>query len=407
MELGPIFRAMMRHRPRFLLIVVEVALTLAIVANSVSLILEARSEMTRPSGFDEENLIYVSSTPFADAFKDPNYRRQSVDSDLRALRSLPGVKAASHTTVVPWSAATMSFGPRVAGTQKESPGSQVFFVDAAILETLGVGVARGRGFTKEEYDANPAEQPLNEYEGPVLITQTLADALFPDGDALGKVLENETGGGHFTIIGIVDRFYKPAGTPEFSQSATLFPIASASERSAGYLVRTETGKADAVAADVEKALLKADDGRNVRVRTIAELRTRFHTEDRLLVAALNGVMVLLVLVTALGIVGLTSFSVAERRRQIGTRRALGATKAAILRHFLIENWLVTTVGIALGLALAYALNYGLIIWIEGTRLDWRVLAVGVAFLWTLGIASALGPALRAARVPPAIATRNV
>lgn len=407
MEIGPILRAMMRHRPRFLLIVVEVALTLAIVANSVSLILEARGEMTRPSGFDEENLIHVSSTPFADAFKDPGYRRQSVDSDLRALRSLPGVKAASHTTVVPWSNATMSFGPRVAGTQAQSPGSQFFFADESTLEALGIGVAQGRGFTREEYEANPAGQPFDEYEGPVLITRTLADALFPDGGALGKVLENETGGGHLVVVGIVDRFYKPAGSPQFSQSATFFPIASASERSAGYLVRAEPGRANAVAADIEKALLAADDGRNVRVRTIPEIRKRFHTDDRLLVASLNGVMALLVLVTALGIVGLTSFSVAERRRQIGTRRALGATKAAILRHFLIENWLVTTVGIALGLALAYTLNYGLMTWLEGTRLDWRILAAGTAFLWTLGIASALGPALRAARVPPAIATRNV
>jgi putative ABC transport system permease protein len=112
-------------------------------------------------------------------------------------------------------------------------------------------------------------------------------------------------------------------------------------------------------------------------------------------------------VTALGTIGLTSFSVAERRRQIGTRRTLGATKGAIVRHFLLENWLIVTSGAALGLALAYALNYGLVTWIQGTRLDLGMLAAGVAALWVLGILSALGPALRAAAVPPAIATRNV
>ena len=84
-----------------------------------------------------------------------------------------------------------------------------------------------------------------------------------------------------------------------------------------------------------------------------------------------------------------------------------ATKAAIVRHFLLENWLIVTTGAVLGLALAYALNYGLVTWIQGTKLDLGMLAAGVAALWMLGILSALGPALRAAAVPPAIATRNV
>ena len=73
----------------------------------------------------------------------------------------------------------------------------------------------------------------------------------------------------------------------------------------------------------------------------------------------------------------------------------------------MENWIVTTTGVVLGLGLAYALNYGLVTWVAGTRLDWRVLVPGVVFLWALGLAASLGPALRGSRVPPAIATRNV
>lgn len=407
MELGPIFRAMMRHRARFLLIALEVALTLAIVANSVSLILDAREEMTRPSGFDEENLIHVVSTPFADELQNPEQANQLLDEDLRTLRALPGVKAATHTTLVPWGFNTMVMPVRRAGTQDEAADSQFVFADEGFADTLGIRVSQGQNLTRADFDAaREGEQSFSNFQGNVLLTQALADAVFPKGNAVGQVLELPEAGGRFRVVGVLDKFYKPAGG-SIDERAIIFPLPAGNIAGMSFLVRTEPGQRDALAADIEKSMLTVNDGRNVRVRTIQEIRKRFHTDDRLLVTSLNAVMVLLLLVTALGIVGLTSFSVTERRRQIGTRRALGASKGAIVRHFLLENWLIVTSGALLGLALAFALNYGLVTWIDGTKLDLRMLAAGVVALWLTGILSALGPALRAAAVPPAIATRNV
>jgi putative ABC transport system permease protein len=407
MELGPILRAMTRHRARFLLIALEVALTLAIVANSVSLILDARAEMTRPSGFDEDNLISVQSTPFADELQDPQRARQLVDEDLRTLRALPGVRAASHTMLLPWGFNTMFMPVRQVGTDGDGRGTQVVYADPGFVETLGVGIAQGRDLTVDDYETGRQQTGgMQEFRGNILVTQALAEALFPQGGAVGKLIEMPDAPGRSTIVGIVDKFYKPAGG-EVDERAVILPLPAGSPAGVSYLVRIDPGQRDAVAADVEKVLLGVNDGRNLRVRTIEEVRKRFHTEDRLLVASLDAVMFLLLLVTALGIIGLTSFSVTERRRQIGTRRALGATRGAIVRHFLLENWLIVTSGAILGLGLAYALNYGLVTWIQGTRLDLGMLAAGVVALWVLGFLSALGPALRAAAVPPAIATRNV
>lgn len=407
MELGPIFRAMTRHRARFLLIALEVALTLAIVANSVSLILDARAEMTRPSGFDEDNLISVVSTPFADELQDPQRARQLVDEDLQVLRALPGARAASNTTLLPWGFNTMVLPVRTAGAEDDGQATQVVFADPGLVPTLGIGLAQGRNLTQDDYAAGREHAgDMTAYQGPVLISQGLAAVMYPDGNAVGKILEMPDGPSRYTVVGVIDKFYKPAGGG-IQERALILPLPAGSRAGVSYLVRVEPGQRDAVAADIEKALLKVSDGRNLRVRTIEETRKRFHTEDRLLVASLNTVMFLLLLVTALGIIGLTSFSVAERRRQIGTRRALGATQGAIVRHFLLENLLIVTSGAALGLALAYALNYGLVTWIQGTKLDLGMLAAGVVALWLLGILSALGPALRAAAVPPAIATRNV
>src|SRR6185436_4819096 len=128
------------------------------------------------------------------------------------------------------------------------------------------------------------------------------------------------------------------------------------------------GKAEALMPQIERVLLHANDGRSLQLMTIREVRKQYHTNDRVVVTSLNGV-------TALGLIGITSFSVAERRRQIGTRRALGATRGAILRHFLLENWIVTTIGAALGLGLAVALNVGLVTLVDGAKIDWQILAV--------------------------------
>jgi putative ABC transport system permease protein len=122
---------------------------------------------------------------------------------------------------------------------------------------------------------------------------------------------------------------------------------------------------------------------------------------------LDGVIVALLLVTALGIVGLASFWVAQRRKQIGVRRALGATRTDILRYFQTENFLIVSFGIALGMVLAFGLNLVLMSRYELPRLPLWYLPVGALVLWGLGQLAVLAPALRAAAVPPVVATRSV
>ena len=408
MEFGPIFRAVTRHRARFVLIVAEVALTLALVANCVNLILDARAELARRSGFDEENLIVVTAEPFEETFRDNDFRTRIMDADAAALRAMPGVKAVSQTNLAPWGRSASATGVQVEGKNEMEPaGTQFYLGDHQLLEALGAELVEGRGFTREEYEAPNEEGSTAPFN--VVISRSLADALFPEGGALGKKLQFPGGESSImTIVGIIDRFYKPFRGEDF-QSRVLFAPGRTGNYEYGstFLVRTEPGQAGAVRADLESTFLRVDKGRNVRIDTIPDLRRQAQARNRMLVATLNAVMGLLLLVTALGIVGLTSFSVAERRRQIGTRRALGATKQDVLRYFLLENWLVTTCGAVLGVGLAIGLNIGLVSLVEGSRVGWPVLAAGVVLLWVVGLAAALGPALRAAQVPPAIATRNV
>jgi putative ABC transport system permease protein len=119
------------------------------------------------------------------------------------------------------------------------------------------------------------------------------------------------------------------------------------------------------------------------------------------------VTALMVAVTGVGIVGLASFAVRQRVKQIGTRRAVGARRADIIRYFLLENWMITTGGVGAGALMAIAINYWLAANYSLERLDPWYLPMGMAGLWALGLLAVAGPARRAAGISPAVATRTV
>jgi putative ABC transport system permease protein len=116
---------------------------------------------------------------------------------------------------------------------------------------------------------------------------------------------------------------------------------------------------------------------------------------------------LVLIFSALGIFGLATFNVSTRTRQIGTRRAVGARKRDIVSYFMAENWMITSCGVAVGCAMALGVGYWLSNQFGLPRLDLYYLVGGVAGLWIIGQLAAWQPALRAAKVSPAMATRNV
>jgi hypothetical protein len=130
MEFGPILRSMRRNKVRYGLIVAEVALTLAVVANCVNMIRDARRQMAIVSGFDDDNLVRVNSRPFAPAFKEDGYLDNSVKTDLAVLRALPGVKAASNTRF-PVAGGGSSMETRVLGIEEPDAANQIYNADEA------------------------------------------------------------------------------------------------------------------------------------------------------------------------------------------------------------------------------------------------------------------------------------
>ena len=247
-----------------------------------------------------------------------------------------------------------------------------------------------------------------EFARVLVISQALADSLFPDGDALGKTVWDEPNGQQpMEIIGIYDHMQNAWPTSTNVNRTALTPELSLFGGQMMYVVRAEPGQLDSVMQATEEYLSKNRSRIVEIVRSYPEQKSRTYSRDIAMVKLLSGVIIILTGVTGLGIIGLAWFSVTQRRKQIGTRRALGATKADIVRYFMVENWLITSAGLAVGLVGAVGLNWFLDTQYEVGRVPLWYLPVGMLALWILGQLAVLLPARRAANIPPALATRSV
>lgn len=400
MPIGPILRSMKHNRMRFALIILEIAITLAIVTNCVNMILAERTKMQKTSGFEDDNLLYVTNAPFAPEFREQSYVENIVAADLRAIKSMPGVKAAAATYFLPWQGGGSS-GIYKAEGYSDKFQAQIYAARGGILDTLGVKLTQGRNFVENDTPADP-----NESTKVTIISRALARKLWGDANPIGRVITSGEGDRPRQVIGVFDDFYNPYSW-NIGEYVLFTPGRAYDGSGSTYLIRTEQGKIKQVASEIEARLLGVNPGRVFRQRTVAEVKDNYFSGGKLVIRAMTAVIVVLVFVTALGILGITSLAVSERTKQIGTRRALGATKGDILKHFLTENWIVTSLGLFLGIVATYALNFFLVSQLTDAKMPWYLVGVGMVLLWVNGLVATIPPALRAATVSPAIATRSV
>jgi putative ABC transport system permease protein len=240
----------------------------------------------------------------------------------------------------------------------------------------------------------------------VILTKDAARAIFGTEHAVGKTIYDSQHSA--VVIGVMENMLGSwVGWDKLTQ-VMLIPRISAGPQ-ARYAVRTEPGRRDALMLEVEQKLT-AGSGTNravTWVRSHEQIKARSYRADSRMVAFLSVLIALMISVTALGIVGLASFHVNVRRKQIGTRRAVGARRVDIIRYFMVENWLLTTGGVVAGSVLAFAFGQWLSSAYSLPRLPPMYVVGGVIVLWVLGQLAAFLPARRAAAIPPAVATRTV
>ena len=404
MDILPILATLRRHKITALLIVLEIALTCAIVCNAVFLIAQRVQRMDMPSGVAEHELVQIQVVDIGDR---PDAKARG-EEDLAALRAIPGVKSVARINQLPFTDSSWNNSIFLSPTQTQPTLNATMYFGIDVLKTLGAQLIAGRDFNASEYaEYRDAIRDPKLTPHVIIITQALAQKLWPGESALGKTIyfDPQT---PLRVIGVVAGLIRPSLSEgeHAAQWSTVVPLRFSGGGS--YVLRTDPGQRERVIRAAVTALKTLDPKRIFRQqRTLDDARAEFFQGDRAMTGLLVGVIVALLLVTGLGIVGLASFWVAQRRRTIGVRRALGATRANILHYFQTENFLLATIGIALGMVLAYGINLVLMLHYELPRLPWFYFPAGAVALWLIGQAAVLGPAMRAAAVPPVVATRTV
>ena len=408
MDIFPILATLKRHKTAAGLIVLQVALTCAIVCNALFLISQRLERINEPSGLAESELVVVGVSGLSRS-QDPD---ATTRADLQALRALPGVKSAALMNQIPYANNFWGSGVRLKPEQL-GPGEDAIHMaqytgSEGWLQTLGVKLVAGRDFNGDEYqDQTVADQAAPPIVPAAIINAALAKRLFPTTDAVGQSVY-VYGPQPIRVVGVVERLVspQPGGTSEDQLYSMVFPIRP-NFRGGNYLLRADPSARDGVLTAAAAAVLNIDGQRIVRTKLLlSDMRTKYYQQDVNMAWLMGGVCLALLAVTAFGIVGLASFWVQQRTRMIGTRRALGATRGQILRYFQTENFLLTSMGIGLGMLAAYGISLLLMRSYELPRLPIMYLPVGAMVLWALGQVAVWAPARRAAALPPVAALRG-
>ncbi|GAB3793626.1 ABC transporter permease [Dyella agri] len=404
----PIISALKHHKTAVALVALEIALTCAIVTNALFLIGDRLAAMRMVTGVADSELVWARATGL-DLGQDTK-AGGDIDADLAALRGMPGVESVAMTNSLPlspnyWSMAVW----RHPGDQKSALNNVVEYLGTpGMLRTLGISLSGGRDFLPQEYaDYRPFDNKSAPPPTVAIVTRSLAGELWPGENPLGKTLWLDSDGKQAVqVVGVVDHLLNPSiNKHQGVDRSLILPVARLI--GGAYVLRVRPDMCAAVARDLPTALTRIDPARMVKANVYTDTIADYYHGDRAMVWLLLVVTSCLLALTALGVVGLSSFWVQQRTRSIGIRRAIGATRRDILRYFQFENLLIVSAGIVLGSLSAVGLNLWLMKHYELAHMPLAWLVSGAVVLWLLGQLAVLGPALRAAAVPPVVATRNV
>lgn len=398
----PVFSILRRNPSGALLTLAQIAITLAVLCNATSIVAHAMARMDRPSGFDTRDTFVIDIESLSNRFDISSAERE----DLAYLRGLPDVVAATVTSGRPLTHdGTFNGMGRTPGSKGARVQSSMLPTDEQGLSALGVSLLAGRNFRADEVVADSATGPPQQ-SGEIIVSESLAHALFPDGHALGGTVY-DGGTDPLTIVGISRDFMGPqADQPVYN--VYLAPELSGAYGFYELLVRARPGRRDIALRIANRHIAAAHPDAVIALsQTMADARRQLDADNRNMTIFLCAVTALMIAVCCLGMFGLTAFNVSSRIRQIGVRRAVGARKRDIISHFVAESALILGAGAALGSVLALALGQWLSDHYGEPRLGLAYVLAGIVALWAVGQLAAWHPARRAASVPPSVATRTI
>lgn len=389
-----------RFSPRNFLVVTQIAVSLLLLITSGLFIRNLRNTQHAQPGFELDNALMMS---FDLDLASYNAARGKVFEDqlLARVRSLPQVSAASLAESVPLGVGGSKSGLFVEG----EPAPEQFDEDSLLshntvatdyFRAMGIPFVRGRDFNDRDTASSP---------GVIIVNETLARRLAPDGNALGKRLRMDSQGDYLEVVGVV----RDAKYDQLAERPVFFGYRPLSQRYRGAMTLHVRTTSDPLAAvNQVRAEVRALDANLplTNVVTMQEHMRLLLAPARLLALLSSALGVLALLLAAIGLYGVMAYVVGSRTREIGIRMALGAQTSGVRRLVIGQGLKLALIGIALGLLAAFGLTRVLQSVLYGVSANDPLTFVGVAVLWlAVALLACYVPARRATRVDPLVALR--
>ncbi len=395
-----------RQRARGVLVVAEVALSVALLVSASLLIQSLYRVYHEPLGFNPHHLVTFFTPASPQQRRHPERIRLFDAALLERLRQIPGVRAAATASELPLVSGGNFPTEHVGHPDHSIGGMEIREVSPAYLEAMGIPVILGRSLTDRDTEQSP---PV------ILVSETVARQWWGNASPLGDLVKvGSFRGRDFTegaekprqVVGVVgDTKNKSAKSP--ARPTVYIPVAQTPWYDSGmnWVVRGDL-PAD-FTTRLQHAIAEIAPAQRIdRIRPMDEIFASSVADSRFDAWLFGGLAAIALLMTAIGVYGLLAFSVARRTNEIGTRMALGAGRGDVMRMVLRQGAGLLAAGLVIGLAGALAVSRSLTKLLFGVQpTDPLSFLAVAAILIAVGLLASYFPARRATKVDPVIALK--
>jgi len=391
-----------RQRVRSALVTGEIALAMLLLVGA-GLLLRSLSEVERlDTGFEPQGLM-TAAFSLPPAYKTDEQQAAFMTTAEQELRNIPGVKDATLASALPFSnnggMSSFEIKGRVTLPNDPGPHGSIRLITPGYFSTLRIPLLRGRFFTNDD---RAKTEPV------VIVDQTLAHQYWPNGDPLGQQMRFGSDTPWMTIVGVVAHAKSSSLEADVKEGFYFLPMAQSPNPGGEIAVRTGDAHPEALASAMQAAIRRVDASQPIYdLKTMEQRIDSSLLSRRFLVVLLSIFAGLALLLAAIGLYGVISYSVRLRTRELGIRVALGANRKDVLKLILGQGVRLAAAGLILGLTATFIAGRALSSLLYGVSLFNPLTLALTSFLlmFTVLVASYL-PAHWATRVDPIVALRD-
>jgi predicted permease len=381
---------------RSTLVVSEIAFACVLLVGAGLLIRSLVHVLDVDMGFEASRAATIRVDPDS-RYATREQRNAYIDEVLRRVKEIPGVQSAGITDALPLGR-NRTWGARAKGVTYErgkSPSAFVRVVSDGYAAAMGIPIRAGR-------DLAPSD--TRDTEPVMLVNETMARALWPGEDPIGKYILGPCAKER-KVIGVVGDV-RHLALEQTAGNEMYLPLRQCDDQTSADLVVRTTLPLSQLAGALRTALQPIASLPGNDFRTLQQLVDRSTSPRRFLVVLLGGFAAFALVLASLGIYGLISYSVSQRTQEIGIRMALGATTSEVQRRIIVQTLRLAAMGMAIGTAGSWALGRSVGGLLFGVTPDdpWTFVMM-LAVLTVLAIAAGYLPARRASRIDPMVALR--